>query len=157
MYQSSWKYNHCQSITSKHLHRQIRRYYGSFDSGQPIPICNPTNSFFTDGVEAFYNETRAFWFLDLVFTDLIINEEVKDKTCIPVDQCYATKTFLHILLSAGKKGLPAIKNEAWIIVTDRNHKELCKKVIERDKCPNGNWGFFFTDDVLMLPNEYKGD
>ena len=51
-------------------------------------------------------------------------------------------------------GLSGLENEAWIVVTDGNEKELFKKVIKYTDCPDGDWNFFFTGSVLMLPSEY---
>tara|TARA_R100000664_G_scaffold21327_1_gene30653 strand:+ start:517 stop:912 length:396 start_codon:yes stop_codon:yes gene_type:complete len=130
------------SMTAKQLHQELQHYYGTEGYHRIHPICNPTNSAFTDGVKAFATKAQAYWFLDIVFSELITDKKTKDET------------FLDILLSVGKKGLSGLENEAWIIVTDGNEKELYKKVIKYTDCPDGDWNFFFTGSVLMLPSEY---
>ena len=41
-------------------------------------------------------------------------------------------------------------------MTDGNEKELYKRVVDytSNDCPDGDWNFFFTGSVLMLPSEY---
>jgi len=130
------------SITTKQLKQELQHYYGTERYHHINPICNPTNSDFTDGVKAFATKAQAYWFLDIVFSELITHKKTKDET------------FLNILLSVGKKGLSGLENEAWIVVTDGDCKELYKKVIKYTDCPDGDWNFFFTGSVLMLPSEY---
>ena len=130
------------SITTEQLKQELQHYYGTGRYHHINPICNPTNSDFTDGVKAFADKAQAYWFLDIVFSELITHKKTKNET------------FLSILLSVGKKGLSSLENEAWIVVTDGNEKELYKKVIKYTDCPDGDWDFFFTGSVLMLPSEY---
>jgi len=134
------------SITTEQLKQELQHYYGTegYHRINPMRIFNPTNSVFTDGVKAFTDKTQAYWFLDIVFSELITHKKTKDET------------FLKILLSVGKKGLSGLENEAWIVVTDGNEKELYKRVVDytSNDCPDGDWNFFFTGSVLMLPSEY---
>lgn len=45
-------------------------------------------------------------------------------------------------------------SKAEIIVTDGNDLRLLSERVSFTDCPEGNWKFFLTDSVLMLPSEY---
>ena len=68
------------SITTEQLHQELQHYYGTEGYHRIHPICNPTNSAFTDGVKAFATKAQAYWFLDIVFSELITDKKTKDET-----------------------------------------------------------------------------
>ena len=91
---------------------------------------------YTEGVQFFAEQggqSGAYWFLDVVATEFF-----------PLQQ---KEPFLSIKLSvAGKK--------AAIRVDDGNGRLLREKNIEYTDMQPGDWPFYLTDDVLLLPGEY---
>ena len=87
----------------------------------------------TDGVQSFAEQAGAFWFLDIVATEIF-----------PFSDKYP---FMTIYLTA-KDG------QAEIIVQDGDISRLYQKPIEFTDCPDGVYEFFLTDNVLMLCSEY---
>jgi hypothetical protein len=87
----------------------------------------------TDGVEYFCKEGGAYWFLDIIATEVypMLREE----------------PFISIALEVED-------GSAMIYVQDGNEKDLLIKKIEFTDCPNGEYSFFLTDNVLMLTSEY---
>lgn len=87
----------------------------------------------TDGVEYFCREASAYWFLDIVATEVFPLLE--------------NDPFLTIYLTV-KDG------KAEIIVQDGDISRLMQKQISFTDCPEGVYSFFLTDNVLMLCSEY---
>ena len=91
---------------------------------------------YTDGVKSFAEhggQHGAYWFLDVVATELfpLLREE----------------GFLHIVLSVhGRK--------ATVKADDGNGRVLKEKHIEYTDLQAGDWAFYLTDNVLLLPGEY---
>ena len=87
----------------------------------------------TDGVEYFCNQACAYWFLDVVATEIFPLQE-KDY-------------FLSVKMKVDD-------GRAIITAEDGNGNELHKKFIDFTDCPEGEYNFFLTDNVLMLTSEY---
>jgi hypothetical protein len=87
----------------------------------------------TDGVQYFAEQAGAFWFLDIVATEIY-----------PFSDKYP---FMTIYLTV-KDG------EAEIIVQDGDISRVFQRHINFTDCPEGTYEFFLTDDVLMLCSEY---
>ena len=124
------------SITTEQLNEIFQHHCGTEAYHRINPICNPTNSVFTDGVKAFADKAQAYWFLDIVFSELITRINTKNKP------------FLRISLWVDED------NGANVEVTNGNGDVLYNRVIEFADLPHGVCIFFFIDGVLMLPNEY---
>jgi hypothetical protein len=98
----------------------------------------------SEGVEYFAKEAGAFWFLDIVATEIL-----------PMAK-KAGEYFVCIGLAVTRK------QSAWIVATDGNDNDLYTKAIEyTDLPPNPNgkepvraYKFFLIDGVLILPSEY---
>lgn len=89
----------------------------------------------TDGVQYFAENAGngAFWFLDIVATEFY--------------PLLKKDPFLSIVLQ--------VKNgHANIFVEDGNCETLETRTIEHTDCPDGDYHFFLTDNVLMLSSEY---
>ena len=89
---------------------------------------------FTDGVEFFAKNAGngAFWFLDIVGTEL--------------HPQLAKYGFINIMLrSTGRT--------ATITADDGNDNVFWTREIEWTDCPAGDWQFFLENDVLCLPLE----
>jgi hypothetical protein len=88
---------------------------------------------YTEGAQAFAENANAYWFLDIVATELFALLKGED--------------FLTVILHVeGSK--------AKITADDGNGNVLFTKSIDYTDCPEGKWKFFFTGNVLMLPSEY---
>ena len=90
---------------------------------------------YTDGVKYFAEKAGggAYWFLDIVSTELM--------------RLAAEEGFLSIHLFA-KNG------KAKLSADDGNDNILWTKNIDFTDCPDGDWMFFLTDKVMMIPSEY---
>lgn len=87
----------------------------------------------TDGVKYFAETAGCWWFLDIVATEVF---------CLQ-----ATHPFLVIDLDVNDA-------KAVIRVTDGNDVVLFKRHIHFTDAPAGNWRFYLTDYVMLLPSEY---
>ena len=89
----------------------------------------------TDGVQYFAENAGngAFWFLDIVATEIF--------------PMLKTEPFLVI-------GLRVEDSSATIFVENGDCKNLKTRKIEHTDCPDGDYKFFLTDNVLMLSSEY---
>jgi len=87
----------------------------------------------TDGVQYFAEQAGAFWFLDIVATEIY-----------PFSDKYPFMT-IYLTVKDGK---------AEIIVQDGDVSRLFQRQIDFTDCPEGTYEFFLTDDVLMLCSEY---
>ena len=87
----------------------------------------------TDGVQYFAEQAEAFWFLDIVATEIY-----------PFSDKYPFMT-IYLTVKDGK---------GEIIVQDGDISRLYQRQIDFTDCPEGTYEFFLTDDVLMLCSEY---
>lgn len=91
---------------------------------------------YTDGVKSFAEhggQEGAYWFLDVVATEFF--------------PLLRKEAFLHIVLSVKDR-------KATIRVDDGNDHALREKPIEFTDMQEGDWRFYLTDNVLLLPGEY---
>ena len=87
----------------------------------------------TDGVQYFAETAGCYWFLDIVATDIYRLTE--------------HEPFLSIVLQ--------VKNgSANIFIENGDCDVLETRTIEHTDCPDGEYKFFLTDNVLMLTSEY---
>ena len=87
----------------------------------------------TDGVQYFAETAGCYWFLDIIATEIY-----------PLTE---KEPFLSIKFLV-KDG------EASIIVEDGDLNQMFVKHIVHTDCPDGDYEFFLTDNVLMLTSEY---
>ena len=90
---------------------------------------------YTDGVKFFAENAGngAYWLLDILGTELHAlskNEE-----------------FMNIELHV-------TGNNAKLIADDGNDRRIYQKRIDYTDCPEGNYRFYLTNEVLMLASEY---
>ncbi|MBO5843491.1 MAG: hypothetical protein J6Q96_01325 [Bacteroidales bacterium] len=84
---------------------------------------------YTDGVRGFAQKAEAYWFIDLCFGYLVR---------LPED-------FYSIKLTVkGGKATLTVKGE----------KEVARKNIPYTDCPEGEWLFYYSDNVLFWNGEY---
>lgn len=87
---------------------------------------------YTEGVQFFCEQAGAYWFLDILATEVF-----------PLQM---NAPFLVIELHVASNGK--------IQVTDGNDQKVWSKHIPFTDAPQGVWRFFLTDNVCMLPSEY---
>lgn len=89
----------------------------------------------TDGVQYFAENAGngAFWFLDIVATEFY--------------SLTKKEPFLSIKLAVAN-------GSADITVEDGDYRTFKQKHIAHTDCPDGEYQFFLTDNVLMLSSEY---
>lgn len=88
---------------------------------------------YTDGVKYFAEQVGGYWLLDILATEFF---ELQHKA-----------GFLSIALKVAGR-------QADLVIEDGNDNELARKHIEFTDCPEGEWEFFFTDNVILLRTEY---
>lgn len=88
---------------------------------------------FTDGARHFAEQARAFWWLDIVATELIPLQSEEE--------------FIHVRLTVAN-------GKAEASADDGNGNPLWAKAIPFTDCPDGAYRFYLYDRVLMLPSEY---
>jgi hypothetical protein len=92
---------------------------------------------FTDGVKDFAEEAGddgAYWFIDLI--------------AIKYYSLLQKNEFLLIKLNVGDD------NKAHLSVDDGNENVLAAARINFTDVQPGEWKFYLTDNVLLLPSEY---
>jgi hypothetical protein len=89
---------------------------------------------YTDGVKYFADQAGAYWFLDIVATEVweLISED---------------DPYLFVTLMVRE-------NQAVIAADDGNGNTSWSRDIEFTDCPEGDWKFYLFDGVLLLPGEY---
>lgn len=87
----------------------------------------------TDGVVYFAETAGCYWFLDIVATEIF--------------RIQATYPFMVIDLDVNDA-------KAMIRVIDGNDAALFNRHIHFTDAPAGNWRFYLTDNVMLLPGEY---
>ena len=88
----------------------------------------------TDGVKYFIDQAGAYWFTDIVATEIV-----------PL-----IDDFMVVQLVA-------LDSKATIIAYDGDNKRVFLKTIGYTDCPDGEYGFFMQAGdfvVMMLPSEY---
>lgn len=88
---------------------------------------------YTDGVQYFAEQAGAYWFLDIVATELM-----------PLLQ---REPFMLVVLHSHD-------GKALLFADDGDGRKLWQRDIEYTDCPEGVWKFYLTDNVLMVPSEY---
>lgn len=117
------------------LRRTLASYIGS-ESLYRHPF-NRTCAY-TEGVAAFAQEAGggAFWFLDILMTEPEILKGQREKGIVFIS-------------------LNVVGSKATITVRgDSDQPSIFTREIDWTDCPEGEWKFYFGDNVLMLPSEY---
>jgi hypothetical protein len=86
----------------------------------------------TDGVQYFAENAGAFWFLDIIATDIFALTK--------------SQPFLSIVLQ--------VKNGSATIFIGDGNETLETRSIDYTDCPDGEYRFYLADNVLMLTSEY---
>ena len=94
-----------------------------------------SNFLYTDGVKFFAEHCGggAYWFLDILATELADLQEKEDFMSITLD---------------------VVDSSAKITADDGNGNVLWTRNIDFTDAEVGTWKFFLTNNVLLLPSEY---
>jgi hypothetical protein len=87
----------------------------------------------TDGVRYFADKAGCHWFIDIIGTEVA---ELQD-----------ANPFITVTMTVAD-------DEADIVATDGDYKELWKRHIEFTDCPPGQYKFYLIDRVFLLTSEY---
>lgn len=87
----------------------------------------------TDGAKFFMDRAEAWWFSDIVATELA-----------PMQR---KEPFMLIVLHS-------FDNKALLFADDGDGKKIWQRDIDYTDCPPGVWKFYLIDNVLLLPSEY---
>lgn len=117
-------------IQAETLRREMRRF-----TGNPSWYRSPLNKdmMYTDGVRFFAGAAEAYWFLDIVATELMPLQE--------------DNPFLVITLEVAQQ-------QGTVVVDDGDGNEVYRRSIGYTDCPEGAWKFYLTDNAMLLPSEY---
>ena len=88
---------------------------------------------YTEGVQYFCEQAGAYWFLDIVATELFTFQDQEGFLSI------------HLIVTGSK---------AKITADDGNGNILWTKNIDFTDAPEGDWKFYFTGNVVLLTSEY---
>lgn len=90
---------------------------------------------YTDGVKFFADTVGAHWLLDILVTE--------------VAGFLRTQEFIHIKMTVREDGT------ADITADDGNDSPpFWTRHIDWTDCPVGEWRFYLTNNVILLPSEY---
>jgi hypothetical protein len=117
------------------LHSLLMNYTGT-DNYYRHPF---SPSVYTDGVRAFAQNAGggAYWFLDIVLTEPVIRKAMRDEGL----------QIVTLSVDPEQRGHITVKRDTYDPV-------IFSRAIDTTDCPPGEWRFYFTDNVLMIPNEY---
>lgn len=108
---------------------ELKNYMGNFYGTENWYRYMHSRFLYTDGVKAFAQNAEAYWFIDECFGLLVR---------LPED-------FYSIRL--------IVKDEKATIVV-KGEKEVARRNIPYTDCPEGEWLFYYQDNVLLWNEEY---
>lgn len=88
---------------------------------------------YTDGVQTFCEMAGAYWFLDIVATEVL-----------PLQR---REEFIAVTLIV-------TKTAALIKADNGSRRKLWSRIIDFTDCPEGIWKFYLQNNVFMVPSEY---
>lgn len=113
--------------TPQELRAVLAHYYGS----ENIYSHSLSKLVYTDGARAFAINAGAYWFIDIVGTEIH-----------PMNLEFA------VVKLVSKDGAGSV------VVEDGNGNTSWEKKIEFTDCPQGVWSFYLVNGTLLLPSEY---
>jgi hypothetical protein len=88
---------------------------------------------YTDGVQTFAEMAGAYWFLDIVATEVLPFQKRQE----------------FILVTMTVTG-----SAARIVADDGNGKSFWSRDIDFTDCPEGEWKFYVINNTVLVPSEY---
>ena len=113
------------------LSENLSQFYGTENYYKTF-LFNPRLKH-TDGVQYFAKTAGAFWFLDIIATEIY--------------KLTSQHEFIAITLDVDN-------GKAKITATDGDDHRIFQKNISYTDCPDGEYRFYLADNVLMLTSEY---
>ena len=92
---------------------------------------------YTDGIKAFCEKAKAFWFLDLV-NSLFFNQRLRKRM---------NNDLIVIKLKVEE-------NNTCVVSFKDSEKVFYEQAIQFTDCPIGEWVFYYDNGVLMWNEEY---
>jgi len=117
--------------TTRDLASELSQFIGTTQYYRPS-MCSSMR--ITDGVKYFIDQAGAYWFTDIVATEIV-----------PLIDDFMTVQ------------LVALDSKATIIAEDGDEEQIFLKKISYTDCPDGEYKFFMQKGdfvVMMLPSEY---
>jgi len=119
-------------MTSHNLRGLLAQHIGSQQKFRHFA----SRAHYTEGVRHFAEQAGAFWLLDIIMTEPKILEGMRREGFIVI----------ALNVKEGKGSLTARR--------DTDCPNLFERFIAYTDCPEGEWRFYFSNDMLMLPSEY---
>ena len=115
-------------MNSEQLKKELQQFIGT-TAYHRLSICKTVA---TDGVLHFCSNAGAFWLFDEIawFTETQTKEP-----------------FVYVIAKSKD-------NKAEVVFEDGNGKQLGIRTFGYTDLPEGEWTFYVTDGVAMLPSEY---
>lgn len=88
---------------------------------------------YTDGAKLFAEMAGAFWFLDIVATEILPFQK--------------RQPFIGVIMTV-------TDSKARITADDGNYNVFWSRDIDWTDCPEGKWTFYLTGNTLLVPSEY---
>jgi hypothetical protein len=121
-------------MQATNLHSELEQFTGTEQYYRPSLFSSMR---VTDGVKYFIDQAGAYWFTDIVATEIMPKFKKYDFVTVQ---------------------LVALDSEAKIVAYDGDNKRIFLKKIGYTDCPDGEYNFFMQDGgnfvVMMLPSEY---
>ena len=116
------------AISADQLAQDLRHFTGSMDLYKQPDFLG--GLLYTEGVQHFCEKAGAYWFLDIIGTEI------------------------HKQYDEGFISLDVKDDKGTITVTDGNEEVYYTRKIDYTDAPEGDWKFWYMNDTLLLPSEY---
>lgn len=88
---------------------------------------------YTDGAKLFAEMAGAYWFLDIVATEILPFQK--------------RQPFIGVIMTVADE-------KARITADDGNYNVFWTRDIDWTDCPEGEWKFYLVTNTLLVPSEY---
>ena len=116
------------TVQSNDLAQDLRGFTGDLEMYKQPDFLG--GMIYTKGVEYFCEKAGAYWFLDIIGTEI------------------------HKQYDEGFISLDVKDDKGTITVTDGNEEVYYTRKIDYTDAPEGDWKFWYMNQTLLLPSEY---
>jgi hypothetical protein len=124
------------AISADQLAQDLRHFTGSMDLYKQPDFLG--GMLYTEGVQHFCEKAGAYWFLDIISTEIHSLWGGH-----PDERLY--DAFITLTVA---------DNQAYITATDGDDNVYYTRKLEYTDAPEGDWKFWYMNDTLLLPSEY---
>lgn len=121
------------AISADQLAQDLRHFTGSMDLYKQPDFLG--GLLYTEGVQHFCEKAGAYWFLDIISTEIHCGH--------PDERLY--DAFITLTVA---------DNQAYITATDGDDNVYYTRKVDYTDAPEGDWKFWYMNDTLLLPSEY---